>query len=56
MHSTIVKLWRDERGATTVEYALMAAAITAVIVAVVFALGVWTSGAFTGLDTKWAAH
>lgn len=33
------KLIRDERGATAVEYALILAAIAAVIVGVVFALG-----------------
>jgi pilus assembly protein Flp/PilA len=33
------KLWKDESGATAVEYGLMTAAIAAVIVVIVFTLG-----------------
>jgi pilus assembly protein Flp/PilA len=39
MSKCLEKLIRDERGATAVEYALILAAIAAVIVGVVFALG-----------------
>lgn len=37
--SAVRRLIRDATGATAVEYAIMAAAIAAVVVAVVFALG-----------------
>ncbi|MCL8024817.1 Flp family type IVb pilin [Nocardioides bruguierae] len=37
---------RDERGATAVEYGLLVAGIAAVIVVVVFALGVKVDAAF----------
>jgi len=33
------RLWRDERAATAVEYALILAAIAALIIVVVFTLG-----------------
>ncbi len=56
MLSTIRKLCDDEGGATAVEYALMLAAIAAVIISVVFAVGVRTSAAFADMDTKLAAH
>jgi pilus assembly protein Flp/PilA len=36
----------DEQGASAVEYGLMVAAIAAVIVGVVFALGTFVNGAF----------
>ena len=38
---------RDDRGATAVEYGLIVAAIAAVIVVTVFALGVKIEAAFT---------
>lgn len=38
---------RDEGGASAVEYALLVAAIAAVIVLVVFAIGVFTKALFT---------
>ncbi len=37
----------DERGASSVEYALIVAAIAAIIVVIVFAVGKYTAGAFT---------
>lgn len=43
---TMQKLWNDESGATAVEYGLMVAAIAAVIVTIVFALGGQVSTAF----------
>ncbi len=50
MLTTISKLWKDEEGATAVEYGLMVAAIAAVIVIVVFTLGGKVSGAFQKVD------
>jgi pilus assembly protein Flp/PilA len=46
---------RDDEGATAIEYALMAAAIAAVIIAVVLVLGTKVSGLFAGLDSQWRA-
>ena len=46
--------WQD--GATAVEYAILAAAIAAVIVAVVFALGSTTCDQFTGANADFAAE
>lgn len=49
-------LRRDDQGATAVEYALMVAAIAAVIVAIVFALGGQVSGLFDSVNSRWAAQ
>ena len=42
----------DEQGATAVEYGLFVAAIAAVIVAIVVALGGKINGAFTNVNSK----
>jgi pilus assembly protein Flp/PilA len=39
MLKNLVKLFKDEEGATALEYALMAAAVAGVIIAVAFLLG-----------------
>ena len=44
---------RRENGASAVEYALLLAAIAAVIVAVVFALGILTKGNFNVACSNW---
>ena len=51
----MTNLWRDEHGATAVEYALMVAAISAAIVLIVFAVGLKVNGAFTDMDVKLTA-
>jgi pilus assembly protein Flp/PilA len=45
-------LYRDERGATAVEYALMVALIAAVIVIAVTALGAKLKTLFSGIATS----
>lgn len=47
----IKTFFRDERGATAVEYGLFIAAIAAVIVAVVFSVGTKVNTAFQTLNT-----
>lgn len=44
--------WHDEQGATAVEYGLFVAAIAAVIVAIVVALGDKINTAFTTINSK----
>ncbi len=46
------RFWHDERGATAVEYGLFVAAIAAVIVAIVVALGDKINTAFTTINSK----
>lgn len=48
----IRRFFRDEEGATAVEYGLMVAAIAAVIVAIVFALGQNVSNAFNSVNAS----
>lgn len=43
----IAKIAADERGATAIEYALLASAIAAVITLSVVAIGQWLPGAFS---------
>jgi pilus assembly protein Flp/PilA len=56
MHVITNTLRRDDRGATAVEYALMAAAIAAAIVAIVFVLGGQVSSLFESATSLWAAQ
>ena len=49
------KFWKDQSGATAVEYGIMVAAIAAVIIATVFLVGEQTKIAFDDLQTEWAA-
>ncbi|HEX9014624.1 MAG TPA: Flp family type IVb pilin [Chloroflexota bacterium] len=46
------KLWKEEEGATALEYGLMVAAIAAVIVFIVFALGIKVSNAFQQVNAQ----
>lgn len=43
--------WKDEKGATAVEYGIMVAAIAAVIVTVVFVVGGKVDNAFEAVNT-----
>jgi len=47
----LIGFFRDEEGATAVEYGLMVAAIAAVIVAIVITLGTQINGAFQAVST-----
>ena len=48
----IINFFKDEEGATAVEYGIMVAAIAAVIIAVVFSIGSEVNDAFTTVETK----
>jgi pilus assembly protein Flp/PilA len=47
----MMRFLKDEEGATAVEYGIMVAAIAAVIVVVVYAIGGRVNTAFTTVDT-----
>ena len=49
--SKIKAFFKDEEGATAVEYGIMVAAIAAVIIAVVIAVGTKVENAFDKVDT-----
>ena len=51
----IKRFLKDEEGATAVEYGIMVAAIAAVIIGVVFAIGTKVDTAFTTVDTELGA-
>ncbi len=52
MLKNLVKLFKDEEGATAVEYGLIVAAIAGVIVVVVFLLGGKISNQFNNVASK----
>ncbi len=51
MMKKIMNFFKDEEGATAVEYGIMVAAIAAIIVTIVYAVGVKVNSAFTAVDT-----
>jgi pilus assembly protein Flp/PilA len=52
MIKSMIKLFKDEEGATAVEYGLIVAAIAAVIVVVVMAIGGKVNNAFAKVNTN----
>jgi pilus assembly protein Flp/PilA len=50
--ATVKQLLRDDQGATAVEYGMIVAGIAAVIVTIVFALGVKLNTPFTTVSDK----
>jgi pilus assembly protein Flp/PilA len=52
MANTFKRLFRDEQGATAVEYGLLVAGVAAVIVVVVFALGGKINTSFAKINNK----
>ncbi len=51
MKQLLSRLWKEEDGATAVEYGIMVAAIAAVIITIVISVGDKTNTAFTKVDT-----
>jgi pilus assembly protein Flp/PilA len=49
--STIKRFFRDENGATAIEYGLIAAGISVAIITVVGTLGTSLNGTFTSVQT-----
>lgn len=55
MMNHVMNFVNDEEGATAIEYGLLAALISAVIITIVGAIGVKLNGAFKAVDTGLAA-
>jgi pilus assembly protein Flp/PilA len=51
MLRNLKKLWKDEQGATAVEYGLIVAAIAGLIIVVVFVLGNKVKNSFNNVAT-----
>jgi len=49
--STAVRLWKDEKGASLLEYSLLIGIIAAITVGVITAVGGWVLGRWTDLQT-----
>jgi pilus assembly protein Flp/PilA len=47
-----VRLWKDERGASLLEYSILIGLITVGVVATVTNVGTWISGKWTALYTN----
>jgi len=52
--SILLRFWRDETATTAIEYALIAAGISVVIVASVNSVGTSVKGMFTNVSTSLA--
>ncbi len=52
MKKLILGFWRNEAGATAIEYGLIAAGISLAIIAVVNGLGTTVSGKFDSINTS----
>jgi pilus assembly protein Flp/PilA len=52
MNQIIKKFWKDESGATAIEYGLIAAGISLAIIAVVNGLGTNLNGKFTDINAS----
>lgn len=52
MKTLVSRFVKDESGATAIEYGLIAAGISVVIIVAVKALGTTLTGVFTDIDTK----
>jgi pilus assembly protein Flp/PilA len=50
----LISFFKDEEGATAVEYGIMVAAIAAVIVVVVYELGGYVKAGFVAVNTEMA--
>ena len=55
MFTTLSKLWKNEDGATAIEYGLIAALISVVIITAAAAVGTSLAGVFTGISAQLAA-
>jgi pilus assembly protein Flp/PilA len=49
--ATLTRFWRDERGATAIEYAMIASGVAVAIAATVTSLGSGVKGLFTNVST-----
>ena len=52
MKKLVLKFWRDQSGATAIEYGLVAAGISLAIIAVVNGLGSNLSGKFDSINSS----
>jgi len=52
MKKLVLKFWRDQSGATAIEYGLIAAGISLAIIAVVNGLGSNLSGKFDSINSS----
>jgi len=50
--SKLVRLLRDESGATAIEYGLIAAGISVAIISIVYGIGSKLSATFTSISTQ----
>ena len=51
LSATLTRFWRDERGATAIEYAMIASGVAVAIAATVTSLGSGVKGLFNNVST-----
>ena len=52
MFRHLVRLWKDQSGATAIEYAILASGIAVAIIAVVNGLGTQLNATFSSISTQ----
>jgi pilus assembly protein Flp/PilA len=52
LSAILTRFWRDERGATAIEYAMIASGVAVAIAATVTSLGSGVKGLFTNVSTS----
>jgi pilus assembly protein Flp/PilA len=56
MNGTIRRLWHEEEGLETIEYAIIAGIIAVGVLATVVSIGLWVSSKFTALNANLQGH
>ncbi len=56
MNAIVIKLWHEEEGLETIEYAIIAGLIVVGVIATVVSIGTWVSGKFDTLNTDLQGH
>jgi pilus assembly protein Flp/PilA len=51
-----IKLWKDESGASLLEYSVLIGLITAATIGTIATVGTWVSDQWTALNTTLQAH
>ena len=51
-NSIVARFLRDEEGASLIEYSILIGLITALVIAIIVAVGTWVQGAWTNLNAQ----
>jgi pilus assembly protein Flp/PilA len=52
----LINFFKDEEGASAVEYGILVAAVAAVVISLMFVLGTNTKNAISNVNSSWSDH